>query len=67
MFFIVYIFYYINLDKKTLIFDLDETLIHCNESLDLPSDVILPIKFPHGEIIEVILLYYYLLYKFFFT
>ncbi len=38
-----------------MIFDLDETLIHCNESLDLPSDVILPIKFPSGEIIEVIL------------
>jgi CTD small phosphatase-like protein 2 len=39
-------------DKKTIIFDLDETLIHCNESSDIPSDVVLPIKFPHGEIIE---------------
>jgi len=39
-------------DKKTVIFDLDETLIHCNESADMPCDVILPIKFPHGEIIE---------------
>jgi len=39
-------------DKKTVIFDLDETLIHCNESTDMPSDVILPIRFPHGEIIE---------------
>lgn len=39
-------------DKKSIIFDLDETLIHCNESADIPSDVVLPIKFPHGEIIE---------------
>jgi len=39
-------------DKKSIIFDLDETLIHCNESTDIPSDVVLPIKFPHGEIIE---------------
>ena len=42
-----------NLDKKTIVFDLDETLIHCNESTDVPADVILPIKFPHGEVIEV--------------
>ena len=27
--------------RKTLVFDLDETLIHCNESLDLPHDVAL--------------------------
>jgi len=39
-------------DKKTLVFDLDETLIHCNESTDMPYDVKLPIKFPHGEVIE---------------
>lgn len=39
--------------KKTLIFDLDETLIHCNEMMDVESDVILPITFPNGEIIEV--------------
>jgi len=42
----------IHKDKKTLIFDLDETLIHCNESTSVPSDVVLPIKFPHGEVIE---------------
>jgi len=36
---------------------LDETLIHCNESSDIPSDVVLPIKFPHGEIIEVIFIF----------
>jgi CTD small phosphatase-like protein 2 len=39
-------------EKKTLVFDMDETLIHCNESTDMPADVILPITFPHGEIIE---------------
>jgi len=39
-------------DKKTIIFDLDETLIHCNENANIPSDVILPIRFPHGDIIE---------------
>jgi len=39
--------------KRTLIFDLDETLVHCNESLDLPADVILPIMFPNGQKIEV--------------
>jgi CTD small phosphatase-like protein 2 len=39
-------------DKRTLVFDLDETLIHCNESTDMPCDVKLPIRFPHGEIIE---------------
>lgn len=41
-----------NDEKKTLVFDLDETLIHCNESVNLPSDVVLPIKFPSGEVIE---------------
>ena len=40
-----------------IVFDMDETLIHCNESLDQKSDIILPIKFPHGEIIEVIILF----------
>ncbi|CAD8098414.1 unnamed protein product [Paramecium primaurelia] len=38
--------------KKTIVFDLDETLIHCNESIQIPGDIILPIKFPTGEIIE---------------
>ena len=36
---------------KTLVFDLDETLIHCNESVAVPGDVILPITFPTGETI----------------
>ena len=44
------------LDFKTIVFDLDETLIHCNESIDIPSDVILSIKFPTGEFIQVILI-----------
>ena len=41
---------YINLskDKKTIIFDLDETLIHCNDE-NTVSDVNLKIKFPNGE------------------
>lgn len=33
-------------------FDLDETLIHCNESTSIPHDVKLPITFPTGEIVE---------------
>ena len=44
------------LDFKTIIFDLDETLIHCNENVHMPSDVILKIKFPTGETIDVIIL-----------
>lgn len=44
-------------NKKTLFFDLDETLVHCNESLELPADVILPIIFPNGQKIEVLLFY----------
>lgn len=33
-------------------FDLDETLIHCNENTDIPHDVKLQITFPTGEIVE---------------
>jgi len=47
----------LEIDKKTLIFDLDETLIHCNDSPIKRSDVKLPIKFPGGETIEVILFF----------
>jgi hypothetical protein len=39
-------------DKKTLIFDLDETLVHCNDNLQT-SDVVLPVRFPTGELISV--------------
>jgi len=43
------------IEKKTIVFDLDETLIHCNEnsSSGIPPDVILPITFPTGESMEV--------------
>ena len=39
--------------KKTIIFDLDETLVHCWDDIasDNP-DVVLPIAFPTGEIIQ---------------
>jgi len=37
------------LDKKTIVLDLDETLIHCNYNTDIPADVILPIIFPNGD------------------
>lgn len=40
-----------NLDKKTIVFDLDETLIHCNETDEEPTDVVLPIEFPTGDIV----------------
>lgn len=40
-------------DKKTLIFDLDETLVHCVDSIEHSCpDVILPIAFPTGEVIS---------------
>jgi len=38
--------------KKTVIFDLDETLIHCNEDQTAPFDVKVPVHFPTGEFIE---------------
>lgn len=38
--------------RMTLIFDLDETLIHCNEHANMPCDVLLPIKFPNGAIVK---------------
>lgn len=40
-------------EKKCLIFDLDETLVHCNENSDDPAEVHLPISFPGGETVEV--------------
>lgn len=40
-------------EKKTLVLDLDETLIHCNESLSEPYDHLLNIKFADGEIVDV--------------
>ena len=41
-----------NLDEFSIILDLDETLIHCNESVHVQNDVTLTIKFPTGEKIE---------------
>ena len=34
---------------KTIVFDLDETLIHCNDDDTSPSDMRIPIKFSGGE------------------
>ncbi|CAD8210157.1 unnamed protein product [Paramecium pentaurelia] len=31
-------------NKITIVFDLDETLVHCNESIAMPSDIILSIQ-----------------------
>lgn len=39
--------------KKTIIFDMDETLIHCVEDVDNDNpDVVLTIEFPTGEIVD---------------
>jgi CTD small phosphatase-like protein 2 len=46
-----------------LIFDLDETLIHCNDNQCVSSDLIVPIEFPTGEKIQVILLDFIDYYK----
>lgn len=40
---------FILLAIKTLILDLDETLIHCNTNPGMKSEVTLPITFPGGE------------------
>jgi len=36
---------------KTVVFDLDETLVHCIEDITQPHDIALPIVFPTGEIV----------------
>jgi CTD small phosphatase-like protein 2 len=39
--------------KKTLVFDLDETLVHCVDDPEVEeSDVVLPVEFPNGERVE---------------
>lgn len=38
--------------KKTIIFDLDETLVHCVDDANSPSDVLLKIVFPSGETVN---------------
>ena len=44
------------LEKKTIIFDMDETLIHCVDDIESEEpDVIIPIDFPdEDEIVNVI-------------
>ncbi|OMJ81221.1 hypothetical protein SteCoe_18338 [Stentor coeruleus] len=40
-------------NKKTIIFDLDETLVHCCEDITTSNPmVILPVVFPTGEIVQ---------------
>lgn len=36
--------------KKTVIFDLDETLVHCVNGSEIEPDIVLPLQFPTGEI-----------------
>lgn len=41
-------------NKKTIVFDLDETLVHCVEEDKMRfADVVLSIRFPTGEVIKV--------------
>ena len=42
----------LTLDRKTIVFDLDETLIHCNEDQEAACDARVPVSFPTGEFIE---------------
>ncbi|CAD8147045.1 unnamed protein product [Paramecium octaurelia] len=37
---------------KTIVFDLDETLIHCNQNTSIPGDITIPITFPNNETIQ---------------
>ncbi|CAD8180883.1 unnamed protein product [Paramecium octaurelia] len=39
-------------DKITVIFDLDETLVHCNESIQQKSDIVLNIRVNSHEIVK---------------
>lgn len=38
--------------KKTVVFDLDETLVHCPERVGRRPDVVLKVRFPNGEILD---------------
>ena len=41
-------------NRKTIVFDLDETLVHCVEGLvGKAVDVVLPVTFPSGEVVKV--------------
>jgi CTD small phosphatase-like protein 2 len=35
---------------KTVIFDLDETLVHCNDNIET-SDIVLPVTLPDGSFV----------------
>lgn len=40
----------IQIEKKTIIFDLDETLVHCIDDIENnPCDEIINVTFPNGE------------------
>lgn len=44
----------LHLDKKTIVFDLDETLMSSNAHFDdSPCDVKIPVVLPDGEVLEV--------------
>jgi hypothetical protein len=49
------LFYSFNIEKKTLIFDMDETLVHCVDDLENDNpDIILDIDFPdEDELVSV--------------
>jgi len=36
---------------KTLIFDLDETLVHCKDQLDGDTDITIDIEFSKGDVV----------------
>jgi len=38
-----------SIKKKTFIFDLDETLIHCESDLKQPNDFVVKMEFPNGN------------------
>ena len=40
-----------NPNLKTLVFDLDETLVHCCDDVS-QGDVVLPVTFPTGEVVN---------------
>ena len=42
-------------ELKTIVFDLDETLIHCNENVETQSDITISITFPNQEVVEVLI------------
>ncbi|OMJ88435.1 hypothetical protein SteCoe_9659 [Stentor coeruleus] len=39
-------------NKKTIVFDLDETLVHCVDDINAEPDVVLAVRFPTGEMVN---------------